>query len=71
MAELTDTQLLDRFADGMKQARAAAKLLAFSRQSDEWLTIEKLLEKIAHRAGEFALQSRRGKLKLIKPEDAA
>ena len=71
MAELTDTQFLNRFIDGMKQARAAAKLLAFSRQSNEWLSVEKLLEQIGHRAGEFAAQSKRSRLKLIKPEDAA
>lgn len=47
MAELTDTQLHARFVDGIKQARAAAKMLAFSRQSEHWLNIEKLLDRVA------------------------
>lgn len=50
MAELTDAQLMARFTDGIKQARAAAKLLAFGRQSEHWLNIEKLLERIVRGA---------------------
>ena len=63
MGELTSTQLLDRFADGIKQARAASKLLAMAQQSQDWLAIEQILERVAQRAGE---QAARSKLHIVK-----
>ena len=66
MAQLTETELLKRFVEGMKMAKASAKMLGLGRNSNEWITIDKTLGQIADVAARQAVKSTRPPVSLVK-----
>jgi hypothetical protein len=49
----TERDYLLQFAEGMKMARDAAKMLSFARNTKEWLSIANLLGTIAFKSGKL------------------